>query len=69
MTVIAGFASPLVATFFAPATVDKAHKAVGQHLIDFAAQDLPEDVHHSLSVYQGHPAQRIVRQAHKRRRA
>lgn len=65
MTVIPGFASPLVATFFDPAVVDKAHKAVDQHLIDFAAQELPEDVHHSLSVHQGHPAERIVQQAQK----
>ncbi len=63
MTVIPGFASPLVASFFDPAAVQKAHLAVDKHLVDFAAQQLPADVPHSLSVHQGHPAERIVKQA------
>jgi len=65
MTVIPGFASPLVASYFDPAVVHKAHEAVDQHLLDFARQELPDDVRHHLTVHQGHPAKRIVEQAEK----
>ncbi|GGO87624.1 universal stress protein [Marinobacterium nitratireducens] len=65
MTVIPGFASPLVASYFDPATVEKAHEAVDQHLLDFAHKELPADTPHHLTVHQGHPAKRIVEQAEK----
>ena len=65
MTVIPGFASPLVASYFDPAMVEKAHQAVDQHLVEYAQQALPKDVPYTLSVHQGHPAERIVKQAKK----
>lgn len=63
MTVIPGFSSPLVASYFKKSAVEKAHEAVEQHLLDFAHQKLPADVVRSLSVHQGNPAERIVKQA------
>ncbi|NVK42861.1 MAG: universal stress protein [Oceanospirillaceae bacterium] len=63
MTVIPGFASPLVASYFDPRAVDKAHKAVDAKLVEFARQELPDDVHYDMSVHQGHPAERIVEEA------
>ncbi|MCP8687386.1 universal stress protein [Marinobacterium sedimentorum] len=63
MTVMPGFASPMVASFFDPAAVKKAHQAVDKHLVEFAERQLPADVLHSLSVHQGHPAERIIKQA------
>lgn len=65
MTVIPGFASPLVASYFDPAAVQKAHQAVDQHLVEFARQELPDDIQYDLSVHQGHPAERIVKQSKK----
>ena len=65
MTVIPGFTSPLVASYFRKKDVEKAHAAVDQHLIDYANDKLPEDVRRKLSVHQGNPAERIVKQAKK----
>ncbi|MEH6825131.1 MAG: universal stress protein [Motiliproteus sp.] len=63
MTVIPGFSSPLVASYFKKSEVKKAHAAVDQHLLDYAQAKLPVDVQRSLSVHQGNPAERIVKQA------
>ncbi|WP_207061172.1 universal stress protein [Motiliproteus sp. SC1-56] len=63
MTVIPGFSSPLVASYFKRSDVKKAHEAVDQHLIDFAHEKIPADVHRTLSVHQGNPAERIIKQA------
>ncbi len=63
MTVIPGFNSPLVASYFKKSAVDKAHKAIDEHLAEFAKQKLPDDVPRHLSVHQGNPAERIVKQA------
>ncbi|WP_020684003.1 universal stress protein [Marinobacterium rhizophilum] len=63
MTVMPGFVSPMVASFFDPAVLAKAHKAVDQHLVEYAATHLPADVAHTLSVHQGHPAERIIKEA------
>ncbi len=65
MTVIPGFSSPLVASYFKKSVVKKAHAAVDQHLIDFAEQKLPADVDRALTVHQGNPAERIIKQAKK----
>ncbi|WP_210394606.1 universal stress protein [Motiliproteus sediminis] len=65
MTVIPGFSSPLVASYFKKSAVDKAHEAVEQHLVDFAKAHLPEGVHYNLSVHQGNPAERIIKQARR----
>tara|TARA_R110001583_G_scaffold13663_6_gene58252 strand:- start:402 stop:833 length:432 start_codon:yes stop_codon:yes gene_type:complete len=65
MTVIPGFTSPLVASYFKKSAVKKAHAAVDQHLLDYAEQKLPADVKHALSVHQGNPAERIIKQAKK----
>nr|WP_067292458.1 universal stress protein [Marinobacterium profundum] len=63
MTVMPGFASPLVASYFDPAVLKKAHEGVNRHLVEFAAKQLPADVTHRLSVHQGNPAERIIKQA------
>lgn len=63
MTVIPGFTSPLVASYFKKSAVKKAHAAVDQHLIEFAEQKLPADVDRALTVHQGNPAERIIKQA------
>lgn len=63
MTVIPGFNSPLVASYFKKSVVEKAHAAVDQHLIDYAEQQLPAAVKRALSVHQGNPAERIIKQA------
>jgi len=63
MTVIPGFSSPLVASYFKKSAVEKAHQAVEQHLIDFTQQQLPDGIARTLSVHQGNPAERIVKQA------
>ncbi|WP_240476471.1 universal stress protein [Marinobacterium rhizophilum] len=58
-----GLVSPMVASFFDPAVVAKVHKAVDQHLVEYAATHLHADVAHTLSVHQGHPAERIIKEA------
>ncbi len=63
MTVIPGFSSPLVASYFKKSEVKKAHAAVDQHLLDYTQAKLPADVQRALSVHQGNPAERIVKQA------
>lgn len=63
MTVMPGFVSPMVAAFFDPAMVKKAHQEVDRHLVEYAAKQLPADVPHTLSVHQGHPAERIIKEA------
>ena len=65
MTVIPGFNSPLVASYFKKSAVDKAHEAIEQHLINFAEEKLPEGISRTLSVHQGNPAERIVKQARR----
>lgn len=65
MTVIPGFSSPLVASYFNKALMEKAHQAVDDHLKVFAAEKIPAGVHCSLSVHQGHPADRIIHQANE----
>jgi universal stress protein F len=60
LTVIPGFTSPLVASFFDQASIEKAHKAIDQRLMDFANQAIPSVVPFALSVKQGHPAETII---------
>ncbi len=63
MTVIPGFSSPLVASYFKKSQVEKVHHAVEEHLVAFADEKLPAEVVRHLSVHQGNPAERIVKQA------
>lgn len=63
MTVMPGVSSPLVADFFDQSAIHKAHEAVKTQLKAFAADQLPSDVAHSLSVHEGQPADRILFQA------
>ena len=63
MTVIPGFNSPLVASYFKKSAVEKAHQAVEKELQDLAHKMLPAEVHRTLSVHQGNPAERIIKQA------
>lgn len=65
MTVIPGFSSPLVASYFKKSAVEKAHQAVEEHLVQFAKEKLPEGLKHHLSVHQGNPAERIIKQARR----
>ncbi|MEH6471112.1 MAG: universal stress protein [Halopseudomonas sp.] len=68
MTVIPGFNSPLVASYFKKSAIDKAHEAVDKQLQALAQKMLPADVQRTLSVHQGNPAERIIKQA-KRNKA
>ncbi len=63
MTVLPGFSSPLVADYFEAGAVDRATESVKTQLKDLAAQRIPADVAHSLSVHEGQPADRILFQA------
>ena len=63
MTVMPGFNSPLVAGYFDADAVEKAREAVKAQLKSFAANRLPADLPHSLSVHEGQPADRIIHQA------
>lgn len=64
-TVIPGFNSPLVASYFDQASIDRAHQAVDKHLIDYAKSVIPEGVHYELSVHQGQVPEAILDQAQK----
>lgn len=63
MTVIPGFNSPLVASYFKKSVVEKAHEAVEKQLQALAQKMLPAEVNRTLSVHQGNPAERIIKQA------
>jgi universal stress protein F len=60
LTVIPGFTSPLVASFFDQASIDKAHKAVDQRLAEFADEAVPSVVPCNLMVKQGPAAETII---------
>ncbi len=63
MAVMPGFSSPLVADYFDAATVARARESVKAQLKQFAVDQLPTDITHSLSVHEGQPADRILHQA------
>ncbi len=63
MTVMPGYSSPLVASYFNAAAVKKAHTAVDARLCEYAHSMLPDGVVRKLSVHEGHPAERIIAQA------
>lgn len=63
MAVMPGFNSPLVAGYFDASAVEKARNAVKEQLKAFAASSVPKDLHYSLSVHEGQPADRIIFQA------
>jgi len=63
MAVMPGFSSPLVADYFDADTVARARESVKTQLQQFAVDQLPTDIPHSLSVHEGQPADRILHQA------
>ena len=63
MAVMPGFSSPLVAGYFDESAVERARQSVKAQLKSLAADRLPTDVKHSLSVHEGAPAERILYQA------
>lgn len=63
MTVLPGVGSPLVANYFEPEALERARGAVKTQLEEFVAYQAPDDVKHSLSVHEGHPANRILSHA------
>ncbi|WP_339890809.1 universal stress protein [Neptuniibacter pectenicola] len=63
MTVIPGFNSPLVASYFKKSAVEKAHEAVEKQLQALAEEKLLPEVNRTLSVHQGNPAERIIKHA------
>lgn len=63
MSVLPGFSSPLVADYFDAETVAEVRESAKAQLKALAAERLPRDVPHSLSIHEGHPAERILHQA------
>lgn len=63
LTVLPGFGSPLVASFFPPDSMKKARTEADKRLRDYVAAHVPQGVEVTVSVSEGSPYERIMEEA------
>lgn len=63
LTVLPGFGSPLVASFFPPESMKKARTEAEKRLREYTDAHVPEDVKVTVSVTEGSPYERIMEEA------
>ena len=63
LTVLPGFGSPLVATFFPADSMKKARAEAEKRLEEYVAAHVPEGVRVTVSVSEGSPYERIMEEA------
>lgn len=65
LTVLPGFGSPLVASYFPRQDMDKALDAIYQQLLDLAEPHIPEGLEVKLRALEGKPYKQILKEAQR----
>ncbi len=65
ITVVPGFGTPLVASFFPEKAFKEAMREVSKELKAYVTKHVPDDVPVKLTIAEGNPYEKIIREANK----